>query len=470
MCFANAVLQALVHCPPFAALVARPPGAGGLLGATGAFVREFVVQKAEGKGDAKGKGEGKGKGRAQEEEEEGEAFVATGVYDALKGSKRFDHMRGGQQEDAEEFLGFFLDTLEEELLALAPAVAPPPTPAPAVVEAEEPPEAQDGWLEVGRKNRAVVTRTIKEAESPISRIFGGKFRSTLRAAGQKDSAIIEAWRALRLDIQRDAIHTIQDALSFIAHPQVVQMGAADASLQILIAALPPVLVLHVKRFYYDAAAGVVKLAKRVTFGPELEIGGDVLAPTATTTGRKPVRYKLFAAVYHHGVSAAGGHYTLDVLHATRGWVRIDDELVSDVRAEDVFGVEREREEGRNAIMFSRARKVTISGGTFTIKSQVGDPTLPTRVAYWERHVARLEARLEELEASVDLRNMTSFPDTTSLESSDLTAICDRRGMSPWMVVTVVATSARAASQHCPLLPPNFELKEENLMKPIPVLA
>ncbi|KAJ6539828.1 hypothetical protein DFH09DRAFT_1090141 [Mycena vulgaris] len=56
-------------------------------------------------------------------------------------------------------------------------------------------------------------------------------------------------------------------------------------------------------------------------------------------------------------------------------------------------------------MFSRARKVTISGGTFTIKSQVGDPTLPTRVAYWERHVARLEARLEELEASVDLRNL-----------------------------------------------------------------
>jgi ubiquitin carboxyl-terminal hydrolase 10 len=54
-------------------------------------------------------------------------------------------------------------------------------------------------------------------------------------------------------------------------------------------------------------------------------------------------------VYHHGVSASGGHYTLDVLHPTRfpggatgsgsereGWVRID-ELVSDVRSVDVFG-------------------------------------------------------------------------------------------------------------------------------------
>ena len=53
-------------------------------------------------------------------------------------------------------------------------------------------------------------------------------------------------------------------------------------------------------------------------------------------------------LYHHGLSASGGHYTLDVLHPNidnavgtvkprEGWIRIDDELVSDVRPEDVFG-------------------------------------------------------------------------------------------------------------------------------------
>lgn len=54
-----------------------------------------------------------------------------------------------------------------------------------------------------------------------------------------------------------------------------------------------------------------------------------------------------SVLYHHGLSATGGHYTLDVLHPNRdnassakpraGWMRIDDEFVSDVRYEDVFG-------------------------------------------------------------------------------------------------------------------------------------
>lgn len=62
-------------------------------------------------------------------------------------------------------------------------------------------------------------------------------------------------------------------------------------------------------------------------------------------------------LYHHGFSALGGHYTLDVLHPSRypgtktreGWVRIDDELVSDVRHDDVFGA-YERDDARCAYL------------------------------------------------------------------------------------------------------------------------
>lgn len=100
----------------------------------------------------------------------------------------------------------------------------------------------------------------------------------------------------------------------------------------------------------------------------------------------PTRYKLFGGLfafsllfsmkltlilvlYHHGLSASGGHYTLDVLHPNRypsvdpnakpreGWVRIDDELVSDVRPEDVFGASEREDEARCAylLFYQRVR-------------------------------------------------------------------------------------------------------------------
>jgi ubiquitin carboxyl-terminal hydrolase 10 len=146
---------------------------------------------------------------------------------------------------------------------------------------------------------------------------------------------------------------------------------------VLIEVLPSILVLHLKRFLYDTTVrGVVKIGKPVQFGPDLDVplgtlfhlsrpaaaeaknecligmvGLDIMAPAA----RRPARYTLYGVLYHHGVSAGGGHYTLDVLHpnrdgVTRGgsntsnggtggeaWLHIDDETVSPVRHEDVFG-------------------------------------------------------------------------------------------------------------------------------------
>ncbi len=75
------------------------------------------------------------------------------------------------------------------------------------------------------------------------------------------------------------MNSIEDALRFVSHPQHVQVSSitkggatVDATQQILIETLPPVLVLHLKRFHYDtSASGVVKIGKQVTFGPELEI-------------------------------------------------------------------------------------------------------------------------------------------------------------------------------------------------------
>jgi ubiquitin carboxyl-terminal hydrolase 10 len=73
-----------------------------------------------------------------------------------------------------------------------------------------------------------------------------------------------------------------------------------------------------------------------------------MAPAARRPAQ-PARYMLYGVLYHHGVSAGGGHYTLHVLHPNRdgsargsgsggeAWLHIDDETVSTVRHEDVFG-------------------------------------------------------------------------------------------------------------------------------------
>jgi hypothetical protein len=121
-------------------------------------------------------------------------------------------------------------------------------------------------------------------------------------AGQPDTVTIEGQRSVQLDIQvrcpspsarvnilvqltsyffpqPDSVHTVQDALAHIFRPRFTQVGASgpstgEASRQVtvLMEALPSVLVLHLKRFSYDAATGgVVKNSKPVQFSSELEI-------------------------------------------------------------------------------------------------------------------------------------------------------------------------------------------------------
>ena len=61
---------------------------------------------------------------------------------------------------------------------------------------------------------------------------------------------------------------------------MIKGGAiVDASQQVLIDSLPPVLVLHLKRFLYDTSVhGVKKINKHIEYGPQLDIpSGELVA-------------------------------------------------------------------------------------------------------------------------------------------------------------------------------------------------
>lgn len=73
---------------------------------------------------------------------------------------------------------------------------------------------------------------------------------------------------------------------------------------------------------------------------------------------------LITVLYHHGLSATGGHYTLDICHAgktreawNRGWkeewIRIDDEFVSDLQPRDVFDISTESDDRVAYLLFYR---------------------------------------------------------------------------------------------------------------------
>ncbi|CAG8679245.1 11674_t:CDS:10, partial [Funneliformis caledonium] len=322
MCFMNAILQTLSHCPPFCNLLAlinkevahnfnsKTPLVDSLV----RFINEYKQPK-----------------RPEGVEEFGEAFSPEYVYNALRGLKRFDSMKG-RQEDAEEFLGFLLDGLHEEFLA---ALKKDDN---LHIQQFDKTVKDDGWMEVGPKNRTSFTRTTDVEETPISHIFGGKFRSELTCPGSADSITLQPYQSLQLDIQPNDVKTIGDALKNLTVPEYVddfyspKNGLIRATKRLYIEELPPILTLHLKRFVYDNVGGTQKLSKHIGYSTTLSIQPEIFSPTRRP--RKAVDYRLFGVVYHHGKSATGGHYTADILRKNNEWHHVDDTAISTISSEE----------------------------------------------------------------------------------------------------------------------------------------
>ena len=209
--------------------------------------------------------------------------------------------------------------------------------------------SSDGWLEVGHKQKAAITRSSGHIalESPITKIFGGKIRSEFKVPGNKNSVTLEPYQPLQLDIGAPDVNNIVDALRGLTKPESIQGDFnssrgpnVTATKQVFIESLPPVLIIHLKRFQYDSVTrGTQKIWKKIGYPLDLEIPREVFPPHKRNAiaihGGLP-KYRLTGVIYHHGKNASGGHYTVDVRRQDgREWIRLDDTVIRRIRSEEV---------------------------------------------------------------------------------------------------------------------------------------
>ncbi|EMP36234.1 Ubiquitin carboxyl-terminal hydrolase 10 [Chelonia mydas] len=291
----------------------------------------------------------------------GAAFEPTYIYRLLTVIKS-SLSEKGRQEDAEEYLGFILNGLHEEMLTLKKLLSPHNEkifvsngPEMQSINEEEDQDEQgegseDEWEQVGPRNKSSVTRQADFVQTPITDIFGGHIRSVVYQQSSKESATLQPFFTLQLDIQSDKIRTVQDALESLVARESVQgyttktKQEVEISRRVTLEELPPVLVLHLKRFVYEKTGGCQKLIKNIEYPVDLEISKELLSPGVKSKIFKGQRtYRLFAVVYHHGNSATGGHYTTDVFQiGLNGWLRIDDQAVKVINQYQVVKPSAER--------------------------------------------------------------------------------------------------------------------------------
>nr|XP_043885695.1 ubiquitin carboxyl-terminal hydrolase 10 isoform X2 [Solea senegalensis] len=369
-CYINATLQALIACPPMYHLMKSIPlhdetqrscTSTPMIDNFVRLVNEFNNMPVPSKAKQQVVGD-----KVVKDIRPGVPFEPTYIYKLLTliKSSLSEKMLcfQGRQEDAEEYLGFTLNGLHEEMLALKKLISPQEEKAStpngpeshAAVEEDVADKDEEGsedeWEQVGPRNKTSITRQADFVRTPITDIFGGHIRSVVYQQNSKESATLQPFFTLQLDIQSEKIRTVQEALETLVARESVQGYTSktkqeiEISRRVTLEELPPVLVLHLKRFVFEKTGGCQKLTKNIDYPVDLEISKDLLSSGVRSKVLKGQRtYRLFAVVYHHGNSATGGHYTTDVFHiGLNGWLRIDDQTVKVINQYQVVKQTAER--------------------------------------------------------------------------------------------------------------------------------
>ncbi|CAK1594200.1 unnamed protein product [Parnassius mnemosyne] len=229
--------------------------------------------------------------------------------------------RGNEQQDSHEFLTILMDWLH---LDLQFSIKPP--------QKESLGAAERAWHEYTRCK-----------ESLVLRLFYGQMRSTVRCVrcGER-SATYDSFSNLSLELPAAAARcTLQDCLNLYLNGETIPgwncpkcKEKRDAVKKLDISRLPPVLVIHFKRFYVDPKEYMSNTYRKKQTYIDFPLENLDMSQFSLHCPGNPM-YNLYAVSNHYG-SMEGGHYTAYCKSSVYGkWYKFDDHVVTEIPATEV---------------------------------------------------------------------------------------------------------------------------------------
>ena len=314
-----------------------------------------------------------------------EKFIAPRAFKATI-AERESMFAGASQHDSQELLSYLLDGLHEDLNRgeCVPKVRgerPRDPTSPAKTARKGAPEAELSDEEAAAKAWRAHLRRNK---SIVVDLFQGQLRSCVRCDKCKHgSAVFDPFMYLSVPVggegeaggamgargavgalgeagseSASAATSLQDCIRQFCREEVLSSDDSwlcekcnqysKATKTIVPYKLPPVLIVHLKRFRQDRLGRHVKDARLVTFPTHgLSVGACVSAAQAGRSGgggssscaaggaaAEQAGYDLFAVCNHHG-SLRSGHYTSFVRSSVdREWYLMDDSVCTRASAKD----------------------------------------------------------------------------------------------------------------------------------------
>mmetsp|Transcript_5033 Transcript_5033/g.7560 ORF Transcript_5033/g.7560 Transcript_5033/m.7560 type:complete len:592 (-) Transcript_5033:2246-4021(-) len=228
---------------------------------------------------------------------------------------------GYEQHDAHEFLTFLLDALHEDLNRCKSK--------PLVAEVEcdgndQERSAARAWEGYLRRDKSIIVD-----------LFQGQLRSTLECLECKKVRIkFDSFQFLSVPIPQNQQHNLdlEQCIEEFAMNETVECMCPHcakntlANKRLELWKLPPILIVHLKRFRFDQNGRAHKLSHYIDF----PIADLDLSPYCRSPQRDVPLYDLFAVIEHRG-NTNSGHYITRARNRVNGnWYFYDDSRVSPI--------------------------------------------------------------------------------------------------------------------------------------------